>query len=387
MTMRATLGMTVRATLGMTMLVLLAACAKSPAPANDQSPHVAIVRAQSGTIVVTVPALGRVGGAAGSQTKLAFATAGRIADVSVRVGDRVSAGETLAQLDAVPLTLAARAAQADATQAAAQAQAAAVDRSTTRLAVDRAALERAQRLFSGGVVARKDVEDAQAQLAADTADAQSARAGRAAANAAVSGADARAAMAARDAANTTLRSPIDGVVTAVYHVAGEPVDSTVAVVAVAPAEPSEVALQVGADDAARIASGDAATLRVGSRSIRGTVTGVAGALDPVAQTAQVMVRADVSQAIPGAAVTATIAIAHDRGTLIPKAAIVADPSTGKTLVFVQSKDKDGNVKFDERDVTVVFQNDTMAEVTGLRVGEPVAATGAFELLPPAGGGD
>ncbi len=369
------------------MAVLLASCAHPPVPSQDVSPAVATARASDGTIDVTVPAVGRVGAAAGTETKLSFATSGRIAGVAVHVGDRVGAGDTLASLDTQPLVLAARQAGADAQAAAAQASAAAVDRTSTRLAVDRAAVERATRLFAAGVVARKDVEASQAQLAADRADVRTASAGLQAARATVESADARAALALRDLTNGTLRSPIDGVVTAVFHQAGESVDPTVAVVAIAPGRNSQVALQVSGTDAVRIATGDAVALHLGTgKTVSGRVTGVAGAVDPATQSAQVLVRAEVPTALAGSSVDAEITVAHDHGILIPKTAVVADPSTGKTLVFVQGKDKDGSVKFDERDVRVIFQNDRQAEVTGLRPGETVAATGAFELLPPADGG-
>lgn len=204
---------------------------------REVATNVALATAQSGTIDVTVRGIGRVGASAGSETKLAFATAGRIGAIDVHVGQRVAAGETLATLDTQPLALAAEQADADARAASAQAVAASVDRTTTRIAVDRAAVQRAQRLFDAGVDARKDVEAAQAQLAADAADAQASAATRAAAAASAQSASARAALARRDLDNGALRSPLDGVVTAVYHLAGESVDPTVNVVAVAPGDP------------------------------------------------------------------------------------------------------------------------------------------------------
>jgi len=349
---------------------LASGCARAPVAPVEATPRIATARASIEEIAVTVPAVGRVGPAAGSQTKLAFATAGRIASVSVHVGDRVNAGDSLASLDAVPLALAEQAASADA-------QAAGVDRTSTRLAVDAAAVSRAHRLFAAGVVARKDVEAAQEQLAADQADTQIARAGAA-------GANARAALAARDLQNAQLRSPIAGIVTAVYHFPGESVDSTVAVIAVTPVAPGEVSLQVSGSDAERVKAGNPVRLRVGSTAFEGSVLGVAGAVDPTTQNAQVIVRASIPGALSGVSVDAQIVVAHDLGIVLPKSAVVADPSTGKTLVFVAGKDKDGRVSWDSRVVTVVFQNERDAEVTGLRPGEVVAAAGGFELLPPSG---
>ncbi len=369
----------------------LSACASKTSgdTAQAQPPQVATAPVTFGAIAVTVPAVGRVGSAAASETKLAFATAGRIGNVSVHMGDRVSAGEALASLDAQPLALNAQQANADAQAAAAQANAAAVDRTSTRLAVDEAAVARAQRLYSAGVTARKDIEAAEAQVAADRADAQTAKASLEAARASSTSAQAKSALAQRDLSNATLRSPIEGVVTAVYHLAGESVDPTVAVVAIAPGSNSQVALQVAGSDAARVHAGDDVRLSVPNTGERidGRVAGVAGAVDPTTQSAQVLVNAAVPSVLAGSALDAQIVVAHDRGLLVPKSAVIADPATGKTLVFVEGKDKDGNAKFQERDVRVTFENDRMAEVTGVRRGEKVAATGAFELLPAAGGGD
>ncbi len=356
--------------------------------AQAPAPHVATAPVSFGAIDVTVPAVGRVGPAAGSETKLAFATSGRIGTVNVHVGDRVSAGEALVSLDAQPLALTAQQADADARAAAAQADAAAVDRTSTKLAVDEAAVARAERLYGAGVTARKDIEAAQAQVAADRADAQTAKASLQAARATSVGAQAKAALAQRDLSNATLRSPIDGVVTAVYRAAGESVDPTVAVIAVAPGSNSQVLLQVAGTDAARVRAGDAVRLSLPNSGgqIEGRVSGVSGAVDPATQSAQILVSAAVPSVLSGSALDAQIVVAHDRGLLVPKSAVIADPASGKTLVFVEGKDKDGNPKFDERDVRVVFQNDKLAEITGVQRGENVAATGAFELLPPAGGG-
>jgi cobalt-zinc-cadmium efflux system membrane fusion protein len=368
------------------VLALAAGCAQHATVVKETAPEVAISRASFGTIDVTVRAVGRVGPASGNEAKLAFVVPGRLAGVSVHVGQQVSAGDVLARLESQPFVLAAQGAAADSQAAQAEARAAAVDRTSTRIAVDRAAYERAQRLFAAGVVARKDVEAAQAQLAADEAETRTNAANLAAARAAALSAGAKAALAARDAESTSLRSPIDGIVTAIYRQRGEAVDPTVAVVAVAPSKSGQVALLVTSSDALRVRAGDAVRLRANGAAFAGTVVGVSDAVDLSTQSAEVDVRAAVPSALAGTAVDATIVVATDRGIVIPKSAIVSDPTSGKTLVFVAGKDKNGDPEFDERDVHVVFANEKDAEVTGLRAGEQIATSGAFELLPPAGGG-
>jgi multidrug efflux pump subunit AcrA (membrane-fusion protein) len=340
--------------------------------------------------VETVSAVGRVGAPAGSQSKLAFAESGILRSVDVQVGEHVSAGEPLAQLDTSGLSLAASQAQADAQAADAALQQAQVDRTSTKIAVDRAALRREESLYAAGVSALKDVQAARAQLAQDQADASTAHTQIAAAQAQAQSARDRAALAQRDYANGTLRSPADGIVTAVYKRPGESVDTTTPVVAIGAGAVGQITLDVSASDAARVHSGDTVEFSVPGTALRssGRVAGVAPALDPATQTATVVVTGAPSAAPGGSAVQATIVVAHDRGIVIPQSAIVQDPQSGQTLVFVQTRDKNGAIKFDQRNVTVAQQNGSRALIaSGLHAGEKIAAQGGFALLAPANGGD
>lgn len=358
-------------------------------PQNEAAPNVDVATARVASVDETVNALGRLGAGSGAQAKLAFVSAGRVGSVYVHVGDHVSAGQPLASLDTSTLVMAANAANADVRTAQAQAEAAAVDRTTTRLAVDRAALARERTLYNAGVAARKDIEAAQAQLAADEADAKSNAAGISAARAAVASAQAKAAGAAQDVSNATITAPQDGVVAAIYHTAGESVDPSTAVVALAASSTSAATLQVNANDAVRVHAGDAVTMSLQDGSkISGRVAGVSASVDPVTQQAEVRVQADVPSSLSGAAVTAAIVVGTDRGVTIPHDAVVIDPASGDALAFVLGKDKDGNPAYIQRKISVVRENATTALVTGVRAGERVAAKGTFELLAPAdSGGD
>src|SRR5579871_2668402 len=159
--------------------VVLRRQASEPAPAT--APAVALATVRYGDYAVVLDEAGYAGAPAGTTAQLAFASAGVLKDVYVHVGERVTAGETLASLDTRALAL-------DAEQARAEAQAAAagyaggsvpeaavtaarerVRAAAERSAADRAAVLRAQRLYDAGVDALKDVQAAQAQLAADEA--------------------------------------------------------------------------------------------------------------------------------------------------------------------------------------------------------------------------
>lgn len=372
-------------------IALLAGCGGHGGDtANSAAPAVALATAHAGTFLRSVQAVGRVGGAAGAQSKLSFAESGILQSVDVRIGEHVSAGDVLASLDTSGLSLAAAQAQADAQAARANLQQSRVDRVSTKLAVDRAAVRREESLYAAGVAALKDVQSARAQLAADQADAASAQSGIAGAQAQAQSAQDRAALAARDLSNGTLRAPSDGVVTAIYKRPGESVDSTMPVVAIGPSSSADVTLDVSASEAAQIRTGDRVHFTVPGTALQssGRIDGVSTALDPATQTATVTASGFPSGAPGGSAVQATIDVARDRGILVPESAVVQDPQSGKTLVFVQTRDKDGAMKFEERTVSVAAQNGSEALIgSGLRAGERVAAQGGFALLAPAGGGD
>lgn len=173
-------------------------------------PSVRLARARTGAFIERVDAQGKIGPPAGSSAKLAFAQAGIVAAVDVRVGETVRAGETLAELDRSALSAAVAQAQADADAANASYGAGAVPAATVssaaaklavaqqrlatlqrggpaalstritadsiarqaalKVAGDRATIARDEALLAGGVLAQKDVEAARAQLESDLAD-------------------------------------------------------------------------------------------------------------------------------------------------------------------------------------------------------------------------
>lgn len=185
-------------------------------------PSVSLVTARFGDFVERVDAQGRIGPPAGSSAKLAFAQAGIVRAIDVRVGEAVHAGQAVAELDRAALGAAVAQAEADARSASAgfsggAVSTATVDSTLAKLAVaqekrgtlerggpaalssriaaqsiarqatlkvnaDRATLARDRTLFGGGVLAAKDVDAARAQLASDEADARAADAKVSAAN-------------------------------------------------------------------------------------------------------------------------------------------------------------------------------------------------------------
>lgn len=418
-----------------------------PAPRQaDAQPAVTLAVVRYGAYEERINVSGRVGAPAGAQTKPVFAIAGVLASIDVRVGQPVHAGQALAQLDRSGLAMGARQAAADAAAASAgygggavpsaqlrtaqaklalarqqlsafqtgggAAQQSALRQVEIKIQSDRQAVGRQQQLFSAGVAARKDLDAAQAQVAADSAELGAARSGvggalaQAQANYAQAESDvraaeaqgtvlgqqavsaaARAAAAQRDYNNGTLVAPIDGVVAAIYKHAGESVDPTTAVLGIAPASQNVVTLDVPAKESRRVAIGDLVIVHVlsGAPAAQGRVTGISSAVDPTTQATTVVVDATPGGALSGDAVDASITVAHDRGLIVPQSAVVQDPQSGSTVVFVQIKLQDGTTRFFQKSIRVLKSDGTTAEISGLHPGQPVAAQGAFQLLAPGGG--
>ncbi len=377
----------------------------SPHLPEAAGPAIPLATVRYGNYAVVLDEAGYVGAPAGTTAQLAFTNAGILQTVYVHVGDRVTAGEALAALDSRAFSLDAAQARAEAEAAAAgygggsvsaAAVAAARDRASAaaeRAAADRAGVTRAQRLYEAGVDALKDVEAARALLAADEAATTTAQAELRGASsqpsvvsAQVRAADARAASADLLVSQGVLTTPTGGVVTAIYHHAGEAVDASKPIVAIGPPQ-SEVTLSVPGTDAAQIAVGDPVSLRVaGSENANaGRVTAIVPAVSPATQTATVVVGARPAGAIAGAAVRARIVVAHLRGLLVPESAIVEDPQRGVSVVFVQQRKPDGSTAFVQRTVQIAHEDGTTADLaSGVAPGDRVAAQGAFELLAPSG---
>jgi multidrug efflux pump subunit AcrA (membrane-fusion protein) len=435
------------------IVVLVTASHRPPGDAianGSATPSTPLVTATFGTFVERVSAQGRVGPPAGSSAKIAFAQAGILRSVDVHVGESVSAGQVVAELDRAALGAALSSAQADVQATGANGAAiATVVSANARLTValgklatleaggpaalntriaaqsaarqaalkvetDRATVARDGQLLAAGVIAGKDADAAQAQLASDEADQRAADAKVAAAGtdfqAALQQARADVAGARSDVesargqassvqarlqgahiafSNGLLTAPSSGIVLAILKHPGEAVDPSSPAIEIGPALGHAVTLSVPADVARRIAVGNAVTLRDSGRTgaAAGSVIAVVPAVDPSTQVATVVVNGALDGAVAGDAISAIIVVGQRRGVLVPSTAIVEDPQTGKTVVFVHNaQPKSGDSAFTMREVSVgASDTATSLIATGLQAGERIAASGGYMLLAPAGG--
>jgi RND family efflux transporter MFP subunit len=308
-----------------------------PAPVVNARTAAATVQRFAETLTV----IGAVVPRPGHYAELAAPGPTRVTHIYVGTGDVVAEGAPLVEFDRAPFDAAATGAQAAVT-------------------VAQRAYDRAQRLAAAGIVARKDVD----QAAADLAQAQS-----------------TLVTAQRAQEYATLRAPLAGIVTHQSAVLGASVDASTPVVGVADPAALDILLGVSAREAPRIHRGDSVEVSAGQAGQaaeplgRGLVIAVGVALDTVTRTIPVRVRiAHPTRALAiGETVSGQITTAvHAHALTIPVQALVPDGDALK--VFVVGTDGLAHAQ----PVTVGGRTETVAEITdGLRPGQMVVTEGAF----------
>lgn len=387
---------------------------------------------------------GYVGAPSGSVARLTFAQAGVLKQIQVQIGERVVAGQALAQLDLAPFNASVSQAEADVastdTMAAVQAKRSLAERQLSadisnpaasssnriasestlrqaklRVASDKREVRRQQMLFDAGVAAEKDAQAARTQLASDQAAELAAQAARSSATveqrmnlrtartnvvvaqndvgtagAQHASAEARLATARISFANGTLRAPADGIVTAIDKHVGETVDTTNPVIEMGSGNATTVTLKIPSDQAHRVHVGDVVSVALGNERQpprQGRITRLAPALAADSQTVIAVADIIIPNAISGDLLNASIVTAQTRGIVIPTSSIVEDPQSGKTVVFTRvAQPKPDEAPFAEHTITVLVGDDKTSLVSGdVHVGDTIASSGAYTLLAPNGG--
>jgi len=305
------------------------------------------VTAQAVTVIrqpftETLGAIGSVSARAGHSASLSAPAPGRIAKILVTTGQAVTVGEVVIELDQAPFVAIGQ--SADAALSAAQ-----------------RSYDRQQRLADEGIVPRKDAESASAELAKARADAAGAK---------------------RITELSTLRSPLNGVVTRLTASLGASADPSQVLVEIADPAALDIMFSVTPTDAGRIHSGAKVTLSAGQdaageRLGAGVVVDVSGTVDSLTRSVAVRARAQSTRRPMriGETVYGLIAVAVRASVIVvPIEALVPEGEGFKVFVI------DANGVAHEREVKVGGKTDRVAEITeGLAVGERVATQGAYGL--------
>ena len=339
------------ATLALALLAC-AACSKAggdgDATSADIQPVVGARTAVVGTrdFTETVAAIGVVTQRPGHFAAMAAPAPTRVAKVFVTLGQQVTAGAPLVEFEQQTFAAELQSAQAGLDNA-------------------QQAYDRQQRLAAGGIAARKDVEQAAAALA-------QAKAAQVAAQ--------------RDQQLSTLRAPIDGVITVMDAVMGASVDASRTLVEVTDPHALDVVLQLSPSEAARVRTGQRVVV-VAGQAITGDSLGVGRVadigveLDSATQTVPVRILV-TSPARPlriGETVMGNIAVGdHPRAVAVPSEALVPEGETYHVFVV----DSTGIAHL--RPVTVGARTNGYVEITGgVKTGETVVTYGAFGVSDSA----
>lgn len=246
------------------------------------------------------------------ESAIGFRVGGKIVERAVNVGDRVKVGQPVARLDDTDLKLAENSAKA------------AVASARTRRDVARDNLERAKPLL-----AKQYISQAAYDVRRNEFDA---------AASALESAEAQLRQASNAVSYATLKADKAGIVTAVTGEPGQVVSAGQAVISLAEAGATEIAVAVPEQDAGRIAVGQRATITLwaGPRAgTEGRIREIAGQADAASRTYAVRVAVASPPEGMRLGMTATIALRIDEGAagmLVPLTALAE--ADGAPVVFV-----------------------------------------------------
>ena len=326
------------------LTLTVGACAKK-ADDNADAKTQAVVAAQVapvtvGRFVETADAVGSVIARAGHIASLAAPSPTRVSRVYVSFGAHVKAGDPLVEFEQPAFDAAAKGADAS-------------------LAAAEKASERSQRLADAGVIPRKDAEVATADLGVARLNAVNAKRAR---------------------ELSTLRSPIDGVVTRMNAVLGASADPASVMVEVSDPTAVDALLTLSPADAGRVKIGDEVEVHAGAAAsgaaiASGRVADISAVVDSASRgvPARVEIASGAGALRIGQTVFGRVAVAeHSKAIVVPLESLV--PTGEGFKVFVV--DEKGMAE--SRPVKIGGRTDRAAWITdGLKAGEQIVTQGAY----------
>jgi RND family efflux transporter MFP subunit len=333
---------------------LVAACSK-PAPAPEPVRSVKVMTVGASSFESAHEFSGEVRPRV--ESRLGFRVAGKIVRRQAELGQRVKAGQVLAQLDAQDYQLAASAAQA-------QVAAAATNRDLAAADFKRYATLRDQNFISGAELERRETTLKAAQAQLDQAKAQLASQGN-------------------QAGYATLVADVSGVITAVEAEPGQVVSAGTPVVRIAQDGPRDVVFSVPEDKVTAMRPGSDVKVRLWAAegSFTGKVREVAASADPVTRTYAVKVGLEaVAQPPLGATAYVSPQALSMAGAQVIKLPTSALRQEGKgTAVWVLDK-ASMTVRLQPVEIATADGNEAVV-AAGLQPGMLVVAAGVHVLAP------
>jgi membrane fusion protein, multidrug efflux system len=332
----------------------LAACSKAEAPLEPVR-AVKVLTVGVGSFQSTHEFSGEVRPRV--ESRLGFRVAGKITRRQAELGQRVKAGQVLAQLDPQDYQLAADAARA-------QLNAATTNRDLAAADFKRYAALKDQNFISGAELERRETTLKAAQAQVDQAKAQLASQGH-------------------QAAYTTLVADVSGVITGIEAEPGQVVTAGAPVVRIAQDGPRDVVFSVPEDKVAALKPGSDVSVRAwtDNTTLAGKIREVAASADPVTRTYPVKVSLDAAATPP---LGATVYV-------LPKALSMAGAPVIKLPTSALRKEGQGTAVWvlDKATMTVKSQAIQIATAdgneavvaAGLQPGMQVVSAGVHVLSP------
>lgn len=349
----------------LTLALLLGACSRPEAP-KEPIRAVKLMSVSRGAAQAHAGYAGEV--RARTESRLGLRVGGKLVQRPVEVGQRVAAGQLLAQLDAQDLALVAQAAQAQVVAAQTQRDLAAAE------------LKRFADLKAQGFVSGAEIERRQATLDAAEATLRQARA--------------QGAVQGHQAGYARLLADGPGVVLSVEAEVGQVVAAGATVVRLARDGARDAVIAVPEDQVARLRVGQAAEVRLWaagpseSAPLAAQVREVAASADAVTRTFQVKLGlpADARVAL-GATVSVVFDGASGAGALpiaaalrLPTSALVRAAGGGKDTAVWVFDPANSSVSLRTVVVSGLDGNDVLV-ASGLKEGEEIVAAGVHVLSP------
>ena len=261
-------------------------------------------------------------------------TAGRIRKLNVEVGDFVSKGQILAEIDRMQL-----------------------EQAELKLKNDERELERCRQLLNEGGLSQSDFDSMELAFKVSKTSYDNL------------------------VENTILRSPVSGVITARNYDVGDMYSISSPVYTVQQITPVKLLVAVSETDYTRISKGDKCVITADAlpgESFRGSVVRIYPVMDPSSHTFNVEVQVPNANARlrPGMYARVSLNMGDTESIVIPDAAIVKQQGSGQRTVFVLKDDDTAEVRL----VTLGKFFDGQYEVLeGLSEGDRVVSKGQASL--------
>ena len=261
-------------------------------------------------------------------------TAGRIRKLNVEVGDFVSKGQILAEIDRMQL-----------------------EQAELKLKNDERELERCRQLLNEGGLSQSDFDSMELAFKVSKTSYDNL------------------------VENTILRSPVSGVITARNYDVGDMYSMSSPVYTVQQITPVKLLVAVSETDYTRISKGDKCVITADAlpgESFRGSVVRIYPVMDPSSHTFNVEVQVPNANARlrPGMYARVSLNMGDTESIVIPDAAIVKQQGSGQRTVYVLKDDDTAEVKL----VTLGKFFDGQYEVLeGLSEGDRVVSKGQASL--------